>query len=109
MSDEHNYEDLLLVVKELTAAISSLNGRIAVLEQDNGQLRKAVEDPEILMKRHGWIKFTTPHADETFDPMQRPVPDMDSSPFSGSGDMFLKSRDETLAEWEAAERMVNNQ
>jgi hypothetical protein len=108
MSEEQNETDLLLVVKELTAAITGLNGRIAALEQDNGQLRKAVEDPEILMKKHGWIKFTTPHADETFDPMQRPVPDI-SGPFSGSGDTFLKSRDETLAEWEAAERMVNNQ
>lgn len=95
------------ILKELITEVRVLNQRVQALEAENNTLAKAVGDPEIMMKKYGWKKFTTPHADETFDPLNRQVPSvMDNTPFSGSGDLFLKSRDVVLKEWEEAERAV---
>ena len=102
MSENQEQIDIL---KELISEVRVLNQRVQALEADNNNLAKAVGDPEILMKKYGWKKFSTPHADETFDPLNRQVP-VDNSPFSGSGELFLKSRDEVLREWEDAEKAV---
>jgi hypothetical protein len=102
MSDEQEQIDIL---KELVSEVRILNQRVQALEAENNSLQKAMSDPEMLMRKQGWKKFTTPHADETFDPLNRQVP-ADTTPFSGSGDLFLKSRDEQLREWEEAERQV---
>ena len=102
MSDEQEQIDIL---KELIGEVRVLNQRVQALEAENTTLAKAMGDPELLMRKHGWKKFTTPHADETFDPLNRQVP-VDNTPFSGSGDLFLKSRDEVLKDWEAAEKQV---
>ena len=102
MSDEQEQIDIL---KELIGEVRVLNQRVQALEAENTSLAKAIGDPEMMMKKHGWKKFTTPHADETFDPLNRQIPN-DNTPFSGSGDLFLKSRDERLKDWEAAEQQV---
>ena len=102
MSDEQEQIDIL---KELVSEVRALNQRVQALEAENSSLQKTMSDPEMLMRKQGWKKFTTPHADETFDPLNRQVP-VDTTPFSGSGDLFLKSRDEQLREWEEAERQV---
>tara|TARA_R100000388_G_C7132764_1_gene106240 strand:+ start:258 stop:572 length:315 start_codon:yes stop_codon:yes gene_type:complete len=102
MSDEQEQIDIL---KELVSEVRALNQRVQALEAENSSLQKTMSDPEMLMRKQGWKKFTTPHADETFDPLNRQVP-ADTTPFSGSGDLFLKSRDEQLREWEEAERQV---
>jgi hypothetical protein len=104
VSNEQAQVELL---KELVGEVRQMRQRIEALEHENSNLRKAVDDPEILMRSHGWKKFTTPHADETFDPLNRAIADNSfSTPFEGSGDLFLKSRDEQLREWEEAERQV---
>jgi len=102
MSEEQEQIDIL---KELITEVRVLNQRVQALEAENNTLAKAMNDPEMLMRKQGWKKFTTPHAEETFDPLNRQVP-LDTTPFSGSGDLFLKSRDEQLREWEDAERQV---
>ena len=102
MSEEQEQIDIL---KELITEVRVLNQRVQALEAENNTLAKAMSDPEMLMRKQGWKKFTTPHAEETFDPLNRQVP-LDTTPFSGSGDLFLKSRDEQLREWEEAERQV---
>ena len=102
MSEEQEQIDIL---KELITEVRVLNQRVQALEAENNTLAKAMNDPEMLMRKQGWKKFTTPHAEETFDPLNREVP-LDSTPFSGSGDLFLKSRDEQLREWQEAEKKV---
>ena len=101
-------EDSVELMKEMVEQIQSLNARIDALERERSVMSKAVDNPEVLLKRWGWQKFTTPHADETFDPLNRTVPDSSSiGPFSGSGDLFRKSRSEELEEWKNAEKAVN--
>ena len=98
------------LMKEVVQEMREMRGRITALESENGNLRKTVDNPETLMKKHGWMKFTTPSAEETFDPLNRGSPELlDSSPFSGSGDLFVKSRDEQLDEWKQAEQLVSSQ
>ena len=104
MSEEASQEQID-ILKELVTEVRILNQRVQALEAENNSLQKAMSDPEILMRKQGWKKFTTPHADETFDPLNRNVP-VDATPFAGSGDLFLKSRDERLREWEEAEKQV---
>ena len=96
-------ENALALVKELIAEMKSAMSRIEVLEAENLSLKKAVEDPQILMQKQGWMKFVTPHADETFDPLNRDM-DVAMGPFAGSGDVISKSRFDELQEWEDAER-----
>lgn len=107
MSDETQQVELL---KEMVQELKTLRERIDVLEKENTVMQKAVEDPETLMKRYGWIKSTTPHADETYDPLNRSAAEHSSSstgPFSGSGELFTKSRYEELEDWKQAEKQVN--
>lgn len=106
MSDEETTQTQIDILKELIGEVKSLGLRIQALETENDSLRKAMTDPELLMRKNGWHKFTTPHADETFDPLQRETPNVMSGPFTGSGDVFLKSRDQQLEEWKEAERQV---
>ena len=105
MSDDT--EDALSLVKELIAELKAVKGRIGQLEAENLSLKKAVEDPQIMMQKQGWMKFVTPHADETFDPLNRDADIGGVGPFEGSGDVSAKanrSRFDELQEWEDAER-----
>jgi len=104
MSEEDNQEHID-ILKQVITEVRILNQRVQALEAENNTLHKAMSVPEMLMRKQGWKKFTTPHADETFDPLNRTV-SVDNTPFSGSGDLFLKSRDERLREWEEAEKQV---
>ena len=97
-------EDALELVKELIAELKAVKGRIGQLEAENHRLTKAVEDPQIMMQKQGWMKFVTPHADETFDPLNRDADIGGTGPFAGSGDIISKSRFDELQEWEDAER-----
>ena len=107
MGEESDVND---VVKDLIGEVRKMNQRLLALESENNSLRKAVQDPSMLMRKHGWMSFTTPHADETYDQLNRTVEDMESTtgPFSGSGGMISKSRDDEIKEWQQAERMLNN-
>jgi len=103
MTDEET-EISLEMVKELIEEAKILKQRIEHLEVENFDLQKAAEDPTVLMRKQGWQSFVTPHADETFDPLNRDMADVGLGPFTGSGDMIAKSRYEELQEWEDAER-----
>ena len=98
-------EDAMDIAKAAIEEAKALKEELEIVKMENAELRNAVEDPTEMMKAHGWQRYVTPHAEETFDPLNRQVP-LDSTPFSGSGDLFLKSRDEQLREWEEAERQV---
>ena len=105
MSDEETQESLSMV-EDLIAEVKVLKARVESLESENAILIKNQEDPAIMMRKAGWISMVTPHAAETFDPLNR---DTDSAgatvgPFAGSGDMITKSRFDEIQEWEDAER-----
>ncbi len=105
MADEDT-EITIELAKELIEEVKVLKERIENLESENLTLTKAAEDPTMMMKKQGWQVFATPHADETFDPLNRDTMDVSTSvgPFSGSGDMIAKSRFDEIREWEDAER-----
>jgi|TARA_R110000787_G_scaffold37741_8_gene95694 hypothetical protein len=111
MTDESQELEQVELLKELVGEVRNMRQRIESLESENANLRKSVDDPERMMKQAGWLKFETPHASETFDPLHRTASDDSqfSTPFQGSGDLFLKSRDEQLRGWEDAERQVKSQ
>ena len=107
MGDEETQESLSMV-EEMIAEVKVLKTRIENLESENDMLIKNQEDPAIMMRKAGWISMVTPHAAETFDPLNR---DNDMSgasvgPFAGSGDMITKSRFDELRDWEDAERSM---
>ncbi len=108
MADEKQAE--IDLMKSMVDEIRDLKHRITSLEQNNSTLTKSLADPEVMMKKAGWMKFTTPVADEAFDPLQRNTGEETfDSPFKGSGDVFQKSRFDELEEWKAAERSVTQQ
>ena len=102
MSSEKESVELL---KEMIEEVKLLKAQVQQLELENADLIKAAEDPTMMMKRNGWQAFVTPHADETFDPLNRDVNPMSTNvgPFSGSGDMITKSRHDELREWQDLE------
>ena len=104
MSDEDETQISIDMVKEMLEEVKILKQRIEHLEAENFDLQKTAEDPTIMMRKQGWQSFVTPHADETYDPLNRDMVDMEIGPFAGSGDMITKSRHEELQEWEDAER-----
>ena len=105
MSDVET-EDAMALAKELLEEAKILKERIENLERENSDLRKSSEDVTLMMKKQGWQTFATPHASETFDPLNRTMEDSFNSvgPFTGSGDMITKSRHDELQEWQDAER-----
>lgn len=105
MSDEETQESLSMV-EDLIAEVKVLKARVESLESENDILIKNQEDPTIMMRKAGWISMVTPHAAETFDPLNRDIESSSATvgPFSGSGDMITKSRFDEIQEWEDAER-----
>ena len=105
MSDKDTKESIE-IAKELMEEVKILKARIESLEAENAILEKNQEDPAIMMRKAGGISMTTPHAAETFDPLNRDAEatSVTVGPFSGSGDMITKSRFDEIREWEDAER-----
>ena len=101
------------LLKEMVEEIRTLRKRVEQLESNNNVLVKAVDNPETMMKKAGWLKVVTPMADETFDPLNREIGDGNQSfagPFQGSGDTFQKQdRHTELEAWKEAERVVSGQ
>ena len=109
MSDEEHTQTQIDILKELIGEVRQLGERIQALETENHSLKKATDKIRVIAyeEKNGWHKFTTPHADETFDPLKRETPSVSTLIHSScSGDLFLKSRDEVLEEWKEAERQV---
>lgn len=106
MMSEEETQVSLEMANELLEEVKILKQRIENLEAENDMLTKRAEDPTKMMKEQGWQTFVTPHADETFDPLNRDMSDNESfkGPFSGSGEMIVKSRHDEIVEWEDAER-----
>jgi hypothetical protein len=110
MSDEQKQAEIDLM-KEMVTEIRGLRERVESLEAENRLLSKSIDDPETMMKKAGWLKVITPMADETYDPLQRQTGDSNTAfagPFTGSGEVFKKSRHDELEEWKEAERVVSS-
>jgi len=108
MSEENEVETTELdIMKAVVGELRHLTERIELVESENYELRKAIADPETLMQKAGWLRITTPHAAETFDPLNRAgADDMKvDTPFEGSGEVFQKSRSryDEIQEWIDAE------
>ena len=103
-------EDAMDIAKAAIEEAKVLKEENEILKMENRELREAVNDPTKTMKAQGWQQFITPHAEETFDPLNRETgQESFSGPFAGSGDLIAKSvsRHDELREWEDAEREMN--
>jgi len=94
------------LLKEMVEEIRTLRKRVETLESDNSSLLKAVDDPETMMKKAGWLKAITPLADEVFDPLNRAG--QDEQIFGFNQDMITKSssRDDELKAWQEMEDSI---
>jgi hypothetical protein len=97
----------LEILKQVVGELRALNERIAFVEHENHDLRKAISNPDALLQKAGWLRVSTPHAAEIFDPLNRAGADemrLDT-PFDGSGEIFTKSKSryDELQEWIDAE------
>ena len=90
------------LLKELVGEVRTLRERVNELEQHNSILVKAVDDPETMMKKAGWLRATTPLADEVFDPLQRENDDSFVSGFNSEA--IVKSHSDRLEEWKEMEK-----
>ena len=89
------------LLKEMVEEIRTLRKRVEQLESDNNVLVKAVDNPETMMKKAGWLKAVTPMAEEVFDPLQREQGDTFTSAFNSES--IVKSQGDQLREWEEME------
>ena len=107
MSDDQMNLDVL---KQVVGELRALNERLAFVESENNDLRKAMEDPEILMRKAGYLRYSTPHPAETFDPLNREMSNNSDTvgPFAGTGETFQKSKSryDELQEWIEAEQAM---
>ena len=78
------------LLKEMVEEIRTLRQRIDHLESNNNALVKAVDDPETMMKKAGWLRAVTPMAEEVF-----------TSAFNSES--IVKSQSDELREWEQME------
>ena len=90
------------LLKELVDEVRHLRNRVEQLESQNSSLLKAVDDPETMMKKAGWLKAVTPLAEEVYDPLQRGGGD-ESFPSGFSSEQIQKSHSQNLAEWQEME------
>ena len=91
------------LLKEMVGEIRELRQRIEELESHNSSLLKAVDDPETMMKKAGWLKAVTPMPDETFDPLNRSA--HDEQVFGFNQDLITKGQAE-LEEWRQMEEAM---
>jgi len=89
------------LLKGMVEEIRTLRKRVEQLESDNNVLVKAVDNPETMMKKAGWLKAVTPMAEEVFDPLQRGQGDTFTSAFNSEA--IVKSQSDELREWEEME------
>ena len=92
------------LLKEMVEEIRTLRKRVEQLESNNNSLIKAVDDPETMMKKAGWLKAITPLAEEAYDPLNRSG--QDEQLFGFNQDIISKSRDEELREWQQMEEAI---
>ena len=92
------------LLKEMVEEIRVLRKRVEQLESNNNSLIKAVDNPETMMKKAGWLKAITPMADEAYDPLNRS--NGDEQIFGFNQDLISKSRDEELHEWRQMEQAI---
>jgi len=92
------------LLKEMVEEIRTLRQRVEILESNNTSLLKAVDDPETMMKKAGWLKAITPQPEEVFDPLNREGHDEHN--FGFNQDIITKSRDEQLRDWKEMEEAM---
>jgi len=105
MSDEPNIGEATTdLLKELVGEVRHLRQRVEQLETENASLSKAMDDPETLMKKAGWLKAVTPLADEAFDPLNREAGDAPSF-VTGFGTEII-NKGEELKQWQEMENAM---
>jgi len=93
------------LLKEMVEEIRHLRKRVEQLESDNSILAKAVDDPESLMKKAGWLKAVTPLSAEVFDPLNREMGDSPDFVSGFKSEMLNKGMAE-LEEWRQMENAM---
>ena len=93
------------LLKEMVGELRQLRQRIDQLEAENASLTKAVDDPETLMKKAGWLKAVTPLSDEVYDPLNREANDGPSFVSGFNNEMLNKGQAE-LQEWQDMEKAM---
>lgn len=105
MSEELTVGDATAeLLKELVSEVRTLREKVHSLEQQNSTLSKAMDDPETMMRKAGWLKAITPMADEVFDPLQRDDVDTFTSAFNTES--IVKSHSDRLDEWKEMEKAI---
>ena len=105
MSNEDIGEATADLLKEMVEEIRGLRQRVEQLESENESLVKAVDDPQTMMRKAGWLKAVTPMPDETFDPLNRSA--HDEQVFGFNQDLITKGQS-ALDEWREMEDSMPN-
>jgi|TARA_B100000497_G_C7524723_1_gene318635 DNA gyrase inhibitor GyrI len=96
------------LLKEMVGELRHLRQRVEQLETENATLSKAVDDPETLMKKAGWLKAVTPLSAEVYDPLNREAGDAPSFVSGFGTEMLSKGMDE-LKQWQEMEDAMPSQ
>lgn len=105
MSEDLNVgEATAELLKELVGEMRTLRERVESLERRNTTLVKAMDDPEAMMRKAGWLRAMTPVADEVYDPLQRD--NVDSFTTAFDHESIVKSHDNRLDEWKEMEKAM---
>jgi len=92
----------------MVGELRHLRQRVEQLETENATLSKAVDDPETLMKKAGWLKAVTPLSAEVYDPLNREAGDAPSFVSGFGTEMLSKGMDE-LKQWQEMEDAMPSQ
>ena len=94
------------LLKEMVEEIRTLRKRVETLESNNTSLLKAMDNPETMMKKAGWLRAITPMAEEVFDPLQREIDESSFTSGFNTDSSIVKSHSESLDEWKEMEKAM---
>ena len=94
------------LLKEMVQEMRLLRERMETLETENSTLKKAMDDPETMMRKAGWLKALTPMPEEVYDPLQRDQGDSFTSGFGNTSNAISKSQSDELHEWQEMEKTM---
>jgi hypothetical protein len=64
-------DDVMVLVNTLISKMESMDGDIHQLREQNHELKKAMSDPSILLKRAGFVRAQTPASEDVWgDPLR---------------------------------------
>jgi hypothetical protein len=105
MSEQSNIGEATTdLLKELVGEVRYLRQRMEQLEAENATLSKAMDDPETMMKKAGWLKAVTPISAEVYDPLNREAGDAPS--FVSGFDSEVINKGDELKTWQDMENAM---